>query len=78
MLDMFKRPDDPPEFYQMYLLPAGALMGGYAVAKMAGYGQTDHVSELAAFLLFARCLDYSSSCCFGWIAVLVVLSHALG
>lgn len=44
MLDMFKRPDDPPEFYQMYLLPAGALMGGYAVAKMAGYGETDHVS----------------------------------
>ena len=45
---MFKRPDDPPEFYQMYLLPAGALMGGYAVAKMAGYGQTDHVSGSSA------------------------------
>lgn len=43
MLDMFKRPDDPPEYYQMYLMPAGALVGGYALAKAAGYEQTDHV-----------------------------------
>lgn len=48
MLDMFKRPDDPPEYYQMYLLPAGSLLGGYAVAKYAGYGQMDHVSFLCA------------------------------
>lgn len=45
MLDMFKRPDDPPEYYQMYLLPAGALMGGYALTKAAGYGQMDHVRD---------------------------------
>lgn len=43
MLDMFKRPDDPPEYYHMYLLPSGALLGGYALAKLAGYGQMDHV-----------------------------------
>lgn len=44
MLDMFKRPDDPPEYYEKYLLPAGALLGGYAVGKAAGYHEMDHVS----------------------------------
>lgn len=50
MLDMFKRPDDPPEYYQMYLLPVGTLMGGYALTKGAGYEQMDHVrvGKLAA------------------------------
>ena len=56
MLDMFKRPDDPPEYYHMYLLPAGALLGGYAVAKAAGYGQMDHVREGT----FLPCLPSSS------------------
>eukprot|EP00904_Undaria_pinnatifida_P001419 jgi/Undpi1/11278/HiC_scaffold_30.g13576.m1 len=65
MLDMFKRPDDPPEFYQMYLLPAGALMGGYAVAKMAGYGQTDHLVSMA-----------SAVCCIGGIGGLSSQSTA--
>lgn len=44
MLDMFKRPDDPPEFYQVYLLPAGALLGGYALGKYAGFEQLDQAS----------------------------------
>ncbi|CAN0175027.1 unnamed protein product, partial [Laminaria digitata] len=65
MLDMFKRPDDPPEFYQMYLLPAGALMGGYAVAKMAGYGETDHLVSMA-----------SAVCCIGGIGGLSSQSTA--
>lgn len=45
MLDMFKRPDDPPEYYEKYLLPAGSLLAGYAGAKYVGYGQVDHVSH---------------------------------
>lgn len=37
MLDMFKRPTDPPEYNYLYLLPAGTFVGGYAVALNSGY-----------------------------------------
>uniref|UniRef100_A0A3P9NWY4 NAD(P) transhydrogenase, mitochondrial n=1 Tax=Poecilia reticulata TaxID=8081 RepID=A0A3P9NWY4_POERE len=37
MLDMFKRPTDPPEYNYLYLLPAGVFVGGYAAALQAGY-----------------------------------------
>lgn len=37
MLDMFKRPTDPPEFNYLYLLPTGAFVGGYGVALQSGY-----------------------------------------
>lgn len=37
MLDMFKRPTDPPEYNYLYLLPAGVFLGGYGAALQAGY-----------------------------------------
>ncbi|XP_044000113.1 NAD(P) transhydrogenase, mitochondrial [Gambusia affinis] len=37
MLDMFKRPTDPPEYNYLYLLPASVFVGGYAAALQAGY-----------------------------------------
>lgn len=37
MLDMFKRPTDPPEYNYLYLLPTGLFVGGYGVAMQAGY-----------------------------------------
>ncbi|XP_023816192.1 NAD(P) transhydrogenase, mitochondrial-like [Oryzias latipes] len=37
MLDMFKRPTDPPEYNYLYLLPAGVFIGGYAGALQSGY-----------------------------------------
>ncbi|KAF7661678.1 hypothetical protein LDENG_00254860 [Lucifuga dentata] len=37
MLDMFKRPSDPPEYNYLYLLPSGVFVGGYAAALQAGY-----------------------------------------
>ncbi|CAB9508472.1 transhydrogenase, mitochondrial [Seminavis robusta] len=36
MLDMFKRPDDPPEYYHMYGYPAGATLALYTAASMSG------------------------------------------
>ncbi|CAJ0953011.1 unnamed protein product [Ranitomeya imitator] len=44
MLDMFKRPTDPPEYNYLYLLPAGAFVGGYAAALNSGY-TIEQVSE---------------------------------
>ncbi|KAG1943462.1 NAD(P) transhydrogenase, mitochondrial [Pimephales promelas] len=37
MLDMFKRPTDPPEYNYLYLLPAGCFVGGYGMALQSGY-----------------------------------------
>lgn len=37
MLDMFKRPTDPPEYNYLYLVPAGAFVGGYGAALYSGY-----------------------------------------
>lgn len=37
MLDMFKRPTDPPEYNYLYALPAAAFVGGYGASVAAGY-----------------------------------------
>jgi NAD(P) transhydrogenase len=37
MLDLFKRPSDPPEFYEYYGLPAAAFVGGYSVSTLMGF-----------------------------------------
>jgi NAD(P) transhydrogenase len=39
MLDMFKRPDDPPEFYEYYGVPAPGLVAGYTATALMGYSQ---------------------------------------
>ena len=36
MLDMFKRPDDPPEYYHYYGIPAGATMIFYTAGSLSG------------------------------------------
>ncbi|XP_041847805.1 NAD(P) transhydrogenase, mitochondrial-like [Melanotaenia boesemani] len=37
MLDMFKRPTDPPEYNYLYALPGAAFVGGYGASLAAGY-----------------------------------------
>lgn len=36
MLDMFKRPTDPPEYYHLYGIPAAATVGLYGIGTMSG------------------------------------------
>ena len=36
MLDMFKRPDDPPEYYHYYGAPAAGAMGLYGIGSLTG------------------------------------------
>lgn len=54
MLDMFRRPGDPPEYTNLYVIPGAAVLGGYAAAKMGGYTDIDQMAYLA-----------SSLCCVG-------------
>ena len=37
MLNMFRRPDDPPEYNYLYSIPTAAFIGGYMWAHMNGY-----------------------------------------
>ncbi|XP_078406264.1 NAD(P) transhydrogenase, mitochondrial-like [Cetorhinus maximus] len=71
MLDMFKRPTDPPEYNFLYLLPGGAFVGGYAVAL-----DNDYSIEQMMYL-------GSGLCCVGALAGLSTqntahLGNALG
>jgi len=65
MLDLFKRPDDPPEFYQYYGIPVAALVGGYAITNLAGFKEMSSVTATASAL-----------CCIGGIAGLANQSTA--
>jgi H+-translocating NAD(P) transhydrogenase len=52
MLDMFKRPTDPPEFYHLYGIPAAATMALYSIGSMSGkFPQLDAAASTLAGLL---------------------------
>ncbi|XP_028401646.1 NAD(P) transhydrogenase, mitochondrial-like [Dendronephthya gigantea] len=57
MLDMFKRPDDPPEHTYLYSIPGALLMGGYLYGNYQGYSDIHQMAYLA-----------SSLCCVGALA----------
>ncbi|KAI7844259.1 hypothetical protein COHA_002057 [Chlorella ohadii] len=48
MLDMFKRPTDPPEYNGLYALSAAGLLATYAAGHFAGYSQMESLTYLAA------------------------------
>jgi NAD(P) transhydrogenase len=59
MLDMFKRPTDPPEHNALFAIPAAALLGGFAAGKLAGLDEVTSATYLV-----------SSACCIAAIACL--------
>ncbi|KAF6018055.1 hypothetical protein EB796_023616 [Bugula neritina] len=51
MLDMFKRPTDPPEYNKMYAIPGLAFIGAYGVAAQTGlYPEVHQAAYLGASL----------------------------
>lgn len=54
---MFKRADDPPEYNQLYAIPAALFLGGYGWAAMNGFSEVHQAAYLA-----------SSLCCVGALA----------
>merc|ERR1712001_401974 len=72
MLDMFKRPDDPPEYNYLFGIPAATFLASYAYAVSQGYPEVHTMGYLA-----------SSLCCVGALAGLssqptARLGNALG
>lgn len=57
MLDMFKRPTDPPEYNYMYMLPGAAFIGGYGASLAAGYSieqVTGYTSSFPAYIVLTK------------------------
>jgi len=50
MLDVFKRPTDPPEYYNLYAAPVGAFITGYALTKGMGFPEVDKAIALGGAL----------------------------
>lgn len=57
MLDMFKRPTDPPEYNILYAVPGAAFLGLYGWGAANGYSEIHQMSYLV-----------SSLCCIGALA----------
>ena len=61
MLDMFRRPDDPPEYNYLYGIPAAAFLGGYLTAHAYGYPDIQQMGYLGASLCCVGALSGLSS-----------------
>jgi len=62
MLDMFRRPTDPPEHRYLYAIPAASFLGGYALMAQAGsYPDIHQMTYLAASLCCVGALTGLSS-----------------
>ena len=54
MLDMFKRPDDPPEYYHLYGIPAAGSLAFYTAGSMSGH--VPEIDSAAATLSGLLCI----------------------
>lgn len=62
MLDMFKRPTDPPEYNKLYAIPALAFLSGYGyLAQSGAYPDVHQMAYLAASLCCVGALTGLSS-----------------
>jgi NAD(P) transhydrogenase len=50
MLDMFKRPQDPPDYAYLYTIPAIGFLGTATVEKLSGYHDVTQMTYLAGSL----------------------------
>jgi NAD(P) transhydrogenase len=61
MLDMFKRPTDPPEYNYLYGIPAAVFLGGYGLAALNGLSEVNQIAYLASSLCCVGALSGLSS-----------------
>ena len=61
MLDMFKRPDDPPEYNYLFGIPAATFLASYAWAVSQGYPEVHTMGYLASSLCCVGALGGLSS-----------------
>jgi len=61
MLEMFRRPTDPPDYNYLYAIPAALFIGGYFAAVMAGVPGIAQIAYLASSIFCILALGSLSS-----------------
>lgn len=56
MLDLFRRPEDPKEYFEFYSLPALVLLGGLGAAAFMGVGNLEFMSGTTAIAAAICCI----------------------
>jgi NAD(P) transhydrogenase len=56
MLDLFRRPTDPKDFFEFYMIPAALVIGGIAAAGFLGLGNLPSVSGAVAIAASVSCI----------------------
>lgn len=60
MLDLFRRPTDPKDFFELYAVPVAIVLGGLGAAGFAGFGDLEAMSGSVGIV--------SAICCIAAIA----------
>jgi 4TM region of pyridine nucleotide transhydrogenase, mitoch len=57
MLDLFRRPEDPKEFFELYGIPTAILLSGLAVSGFLGLGDLSLMSGTASIAASILCIS---------------------
>ena len=57
MLDLFRRPTDPEEYFGLYAIPSGLLVAGLGAAAFGGIGNLGLVSGTVAIVAAVLCIS---------------------
>eukprot|EP00533_Pseudo-nitzschia_delicatissima_P009466 CAMPEP_0116107174 /NCGR_PEP_ID=MMETSP0327-20121206/16069_1 /TAXON_ID=44447 /ORGANISM="Pseudo-nitzschia delicatissima, Strain B596" /LENGTH=1133 /DNA_ID=CAMNT_0003599917 /DNA_START=145 /DNA_END=3546 /DNA_ORIENTATION=+ len=57
MLDLFRRPEDPKEFFELYGIPVATLLAGLAAASYAGVGDMGLMSGTTSIAASILCIS---------------------
>ena len=77
MLDLFRRPEDPNDYFEFYALPAAVLVGGLGGSYLTGAGNFESVSGTVG-IAAAICAISASKCTFalGSLCLCSIDSHS--
>jgi len=57
MLDLFRRPTDPEEYFGLYAIPSGLLLAGLGAAAFGGFGSLGIMSGAVAIVSAVLCIS---------------------
>lgn len=57
MLDLFRRPTDPEEYFGLYAIPGGLLLAGLGAAAFGGFGNLGIMSGAVAIVSAVLCIS---------------------
>ena len=81
MLELFRRPDDPKDYFEFYVVPSALLLAGLGGAYLVGSGNFENVSGSVAIAAAVCCISASEFllCCFSiqLCTLLSSLMHSL-